>query len=644
MRQTLRQLARPSATAPRWRPTWAQRAPHVPSRWSTPAARAFSTSAPGALPSDIPSATSSMPTTTMATQVQQQPAEEVSVPGPAVPAVAAADELADLPFYSQFPLDRRAEWRRDRKLLDELFAREDATLIPLLRDTVLVRPAPSTTTATTTAPLLQPVLLRPASHHTAAIASSPARVFLGLDARGAPYFAAALASPDAARSLAAAAGAGAEWRAARAAGPDLAPGDASLLAVASGLMVWHGVNGFSATSGAPSAPSPGGYSRRCTAGGGSAYPRIDPAVIMLVSHRGFALLGRKAEWPADRYSTLAGFLEVGEPLEVAVAREVEEEAGVRVDLASVTYAASQPWPFPRSLMIGFHARAAAPPPPPPAAAAGNGAGGAAADGGYSPPPPRPWWQPAAAPAAGFDLLPPAGRRAALDVGLFAEEVGEALGPLQGLAWPSADQEELADVRWFHRDWLQAVFRAPGGAASVPGAGRFNIPGPYSLAYRLITSWAGIRPGGGAAAAAPPPPAAAAPPPATDPWDGDAIPQVLLGGGSGTTSMKYVLARLWDPRVEGDGAGRSKLLVWGDARAPYHNDVLQKAKAMARPMGLQVTPLGGGRIRHDPEARAVQVYGYSAAFGPAPHEVAAALIHRWFPLYDRQSITVSYDGY
>ncbi|EFJ50132.1 hypothetical protein VOLCADRAFT_37182, partial [Volvox carteri f. nagariensis] len=118
-----------------------------------------------------------------------------------------------------------------------------------------------------------------------------------------------------------------------------------------------------------------------------------------------------------------------------------------------------------------------------------------------------------------------------------------------------------------------------------------------------------------------------------------IPQVVISS-SGT--FKYVLARLWDPKAEGDG--RSKLLVWGDVRAAYHNDVLQKAKALARPLGLQVTPLGGGRINHDSDARAVQVYGYSAAFGPAPHEVTAAIIHKWFPLYDRQSVTVSYDGY
>ncbi|GLI61824.1 hypothetical protein VaNZ11_004336, partial [Volvox africanus] len=439
---------------------------------------------------------------------------------------------------------------------------------------------------------------------------------------------------------------GSEWRAARVAGPDLAPGDAALLAVASGLMVWHSSNGFSAATGASSSPAPGGFSRRCTAGGGSTYPRIDPAVIMLVSHQGFALLGRKAEWPPDRYSTLAGFLELGEPLEAAVVRETEEEAGVRVDLASVTYAASQPWPFPRSLMIGFHARAAVGPASNAPASAGSsramsrGLRGKGRDDSSTgnvavaaAPSTWPWWQPAPEPARGFDLLPPAGRRAALDVGLFREEVEEVLGPLQGMQWPVADQEELQDVRWFHRDWLHAVFRTPGGAVSLPGAGSFNIPGPYSLAYRLITSWVGSCPGGVSDVKV------AAATTQSIPWDGDVIPQVLISS-SGT--FKYVLARLWDSGAEGEG--RSKLLVWGDTRASYHNDVLQKAKAMARPLCLQVTPLGGGRIQHDPKSRVLRVYGYSAAFGPAPHEVAATILHRWFPLYDKQSITVSYDGY
>ena len=85
------------------------------------------------------------------------------------------------------------------------------------------------------------------------------------------------------------------------------------------------------------------------------FPRIDPAIIVLVSDGERALLGRQASWPARRYSTIAGFLEPGESLEDAVVREVAEETGVEV--SQVRYHSSQPWPFPSSVMVGFQARA-----------------------------------------------------------------------------------------------------------------------------------------------------------------------------------------------------------------------------------------------------------------------------------------------
>jgi NAD+ diphosphatase len=97
--------------------------------------------------------------------------------------------------------------------------------------------------------------------------------------------------------------------------------------------------------------------RRCTDAACNAehFPRTDPAVIMLVTHEDHALLGRQRVWPAGMHSTLAGFVEPGESLEEAVAREVMEEAGVAV--ADIRYHSSQPWPFPASIMLGFHARA-----------------------------------------------------------------------------------------------------------------------------------------------------------------------------------------------------------------------------------------------------------------------------------------------
>ncbi len=103
-------------------------------------------------------------------------------------------------------------------------------------------------------------------------------------------------------------------------------------------------------------PRQAGHMLACSGSCGAEYfPRIDPAIIVLVSHDNQALLGRQASFPPGRYSTLAGFVEPGETVEAAVAREVAEEAGVQV--GSVHYFGSQPWPFPASLMFGFHAEA-----------------------------------------------------------------------------------------------------------------------------------------------------------------------------------------------------------------------------------------------------------------------------------------------
>jgi NAD+ diphosphatase len=92
-----------------------------------------------------------------------------------------------------------------------------------------------------------------------------------------------------------------------------------------------------------------GWARKCNACEAEHFPRVDPVVIMIAEHQGRALLGRQPAWPAGRYSALAGFLEPGESIEEAVAREIFEEAGVRV--SNVRYIASQPWPFPSSLML-----------------------------------------------------------------------------------------------------------------------------------------------------------------------------------------------------------------------------------------------------------------------------------------------------
>lgn len=133
----------------------------------------------------------------------------------------------------------------------------------------------------------------------------------------------------------------------------LDPHDAPVLAAALSLARWHAHHRFCANCGQVSEVVRGGWSRRCPACGAEHFPRVDPVVIMIAEHDRRLLLGRQPHYPPGRYSALAGFVEVGENLEAAVARELKEEAGI--DVARVTYVASQPWPFPSSLMIGCHA-------------------------------------------------------------------------------------------------------------------------------------------------------------------------------------------------------------------------------------------------------------------------------------------------
>jgi NAD+ diphosphatase len=139
----------------------------------------------------------------------------------------------------------------------------------------------------------------------------------------------------------------------------LAADEAGLLAYARALSIWRARQRHCGVCGAPTAATHAGHCLRCTnpACGNEFFPRIDPAIIVLVSDGERALLGRQATWPPRRYSTIAGFVEPGESLEDAVRREVAEETGVTV--SGVRYHSSQPWPFPSSVMLGFTARAAA---------------------------------------------------------------------------------------------------------------------------------------------------------------------------------------------------------------------------------------------------------------------------------------------
>lgn len=165
------------------------------------------------------------------------------------------------------------------------------------------------------------------------------RLFLGLDPDGVAYWAVGLEGPPPAprgtlRSVA-----------------GLGERDTALLLQATALANWHARHRHCPRCGAPTTSERGGHSRRCTADGSVHFPRTDPVVIMQVTDGGDrCVLGRQASWPARRYSCLAGFVDPGETVEEAVARETAEEVGLAV--GAVRYVASQPWPFPANLMLG----------------------------------------------------------------------------------------------------------------------------------------------------------------------------------------------------------------------------------------------------------------------------------------------------
>jgi len=188
-------------------------------------------------------------------------------------------------------------------------------------------------------------------------------VFLGHEADGAgprvDHVAVAVPAPDpepAASGWSDAAPHQQGWAGLRQVGGLLGARDAGLLTEATAVLNWHATHPRCPRCGEPTVVVQSGWARHCPADGSDHYPRTDPAVIMtVVDDDDRLLLGSAAAWPTGRFSTLAGFVEPGEPLEAAVRREVAEEAGVVV--GEVTYLGSQPWPFPASVMLGFRARA-----------------------------------------------------------------------------------------------------------------------------------------------------------------------------------------------------------------------------------------------------------------------------------------------
>lgn len=175
-------------------------------------------------------------------------------------------------------------------------------------------------------------------------ADARALMLLGIDDAGVPHFV---------REAAAGARVDARSRTVMRLLPLLASEEAALYGGARSLVDWHARHRFCAVCGSPTDLFRGGWGRQCGACSAEHFPRVDPVVIMLAECDGRVLVGRQGGFPPGFFSALAGFVEPGESLEEAVARELWEEAGIRV--SDVAYVASQPWPFPSSLMIGCRA-------------------------------------------------------------------------------------------------------------------------------------------------------------------------------------------------------------------------------------------------------------------------------------------------
>ena len=249
-------------------------------------------------------------------------------------------------YYAAGGLDRVGHLRKDADWLAARLADGASRFVPVWRAQNLVRD-------TAEGPV--PLVLERAQAESL-LEGGPETVLLGLEAETA-LFALDLSTLEAPLDGLALDSAQHKFLDLRAFGSLLGRRDGSLLAYAKAMMHWHSRHRFCGVCGSPTVPAEAGHVRHCTnaACKTTHFPRTDPAVIMLVSDGENCLLGRQAMWPAGMYSTLAGFVEPGESLEEAVAREVYEEAGIEVDC--VTYNSSQPWPFPASIMLGFHATA-----------------------------------------------------------------------------------------------------------------------------------------------------------------------------------------------------------------------------------------------------------------------------------------------
>lgn len=262
---------------------------------------------------------------------------------------------------------------------------------------------------------------------------------------------------------------------------------------------------------------------------------------------------------------------------------------MQVDIRTLQYISSQPWPFPQSLMIGYsgtieepsikYAKLSFP-----QTLSGNLTGK----------------------GKGLDRLSSQARHAAVESKIRPDELDSYLGICLPPAIPQPS--EMADVRWFHIDYLLDAM----GSQNAP----ISFAGVHAMSRRILDAWLAR----GTSSRVP--------------WAGDKIKDVEIDEGK----FKYVLLRV------SDSNSNSKLVVRGTTAANYHIDIKTAFERVCTVHGLMVDILGGGRIEHEPFKEKITIFGYSSAFGPAVHEITGVLCQRWFPKYDSRLINVSYDGY
>lgn len=250
------------------------------------------------------------------------------------------------------PIARAAHRRTDAEWLENALKQEDVLIflmkdgLPLLQGDAIgsIPRGERPPTETRSLVWLGPEAMR--------FADGALPIFLGEDKNTTPVFALALPNHfEIQGSLLEGSGAFEDMRVAAASLPAL---ESNLASTARSLSLWHESHGFCAKCGAPTKVGEAGWKRTCPTCGTEHFPRTDPVVIMLPIKDDKCLLGRSPGWPEGFWSSLAGFVEPGETIEQAAAREVFEESGVTCDVEAAKYLFCQPWPFPSSLMMGLH--------------------------------------------------------------------------------------------------------------------------------------------------------------------------------------------------------------------------------------------------------------------------------------------------